>query len=38
MLSLLTNNTHVKISASLLADGMSINPKQCRKLKLSAKS
>ena len=32
-----TNNTHAKISASSLAESTSINPKQCRKLKLSAK-
>ena len=31
------NNTHAKISASSLAESTSINPKQCRKLKLSAK-
>ena len=31
------NNTHTKISASSLAESTSINPKQCRKLKLSAK-
>ena len=31
------NNTHAKISASSLAESTSINPKQCRKLKLNAK-
>ena len=31
------NNIHAKISAFWLAKSMSINPKQCRKLKLSAK-
>ena len=33
----MTNNTHAKISVSSLAESMPINPKQCRKLKLSAK-
>ena len=32
------NNIHAKISACSLAENTSINPKQCRKLKLSAKS
>ena len=34
----LRNNIHAKISACSLAENTSINPKQCRKLKLSAKS
>ena len=34
----LPNNIHAKISACSLAENTSINPKQCRKLKLSAKS
>ena len=32
------NNTHSKNSASSLVESTSINPKQCRKSKLSAKS